>query len=485
MPDPVSPGHLPDLRVLERALRGGPLALADLPHLRAAGLEGAMRARLPADDPLRAELRAGALVLGARHALIRAELRDLLGAWETEGIPALLFKGFALSEFGYATRTERFYGDVDLLLPGDPATVTRAAHLALARGWRSDGQHAHPDRWTHETMHLFSPGGHARLDVHRWLIPDWFAGRRRSLHVTRQVWAAARPHDWDGLRVWRPHPTDEIVAALAVSRVWGGDRGGLKPADPLDLQRLRERHALTGAAGSARLAARAAELGATHSWAAFEQLCDPAQLTLDPARTGPVLAAALRRDGLYRHGPATVLRHLWYRVKRAAFLLPGVPQATADVLGAMSAVRRGGDPRAHLNRWTPPGPTRTLDPARLDRAVTTARLITRALHPRQKHAGVCVPRAYATYRALRRLGHPAVFVSGAARHGTQITGHAWVEDTWGAIEPYGEDFNRQTFRVLFTYPPESVTATPEAVRPAAPEPASSSPPGPPDATGPS
>ncbi|WP_291429762.1 lasso peptide biosynthesis B2 protein [Deinococcus sp.] len=455
MPDPAA-GVRPDLRVLERALRGGPLGSPDLPHLRAAGLEGAVRARLPADHPLRADLRAGALALGARHALIRSELRDLLSAWAAEGIGALLFKGFALSEFGYATRTERFYGDVDLLLPGDPATVSRAAHLALARGWRSDGQHAHPDRWTHETMHLFSPGGHARLDVHRWLVPDWYAGRRRTVTVTRQVWAAARPHDWDGLRVWRPDPLDELVAALAISRSWGGDTGGLKPADLLDLRQLRDRYALNTPDGAAQLAARAADLGAAHTWAAFEQLCDPTQPTLDPARTGPVLARALRRDGLR---PA--LRRHWLRAQRAAFLLPGVPQATADVLSAMHAVRRGGDPRAHLNRWTPPGPTRTLDPARLDRAVTNARLLTRALHPRQKSAGVCVPRAYATYRALRRLGHPAVFVSGAARHGTQITGHAWVEDTRGILEIYGEDHNRRAFRVLFTYPPESDTGTPD------------------------
>lgn len=481
MPDPAPTGPaVPDLRVLERVLRGGSPVASDLPHLRAAGLDGAVRARLHPQDPLRGALRAGALALGARHALIRAELRDLLRAWEAEGIPALLFKGFALSEFAYATRTERFYGDVDLLLPGDPVTVARAAHLALARGWSSDGQHAHPDRWTHETMHLFSPGGHARLDVHRWLIPDWYAGRRRTVTLTRQVWAAARPRDWDGLRVWRPHPTDELVATLAVSRSWGGDTGGLKPADPLDLQRLREHHALTGPAGDAQLAARAAELGATHTWAAFAQLCDPGHLSLDPARTGPVLARALRQDGL-----TPVLRRNWLRVQRAAFLLPGVPQAAADVLAAMTAVRRGGDPRDHLRRWTPPGPTRPLDPARLDRAVTNARLITQALHPRQRKVGVCVPRAYATYRALRRLGHPAVFVSGAARHGTQITGHAWVEDTRGIIEIYGEDFNRQAFRVLFTYPPESVTATPEAVRPADPAPVTAAAPGQLDATEPS
>ena len=481
MPDPAQTGPaVPDLRVLERILRGGSPTASDLPHLHAAGLDGAVRARLHPQDPLRGALRAGALALGARHALIRAELRDLLGAWEAEGIPALLFKGFALSEFVYATRTERFYGDVDLLLPDDPVTVARAAHLALARGWSSDGQHAHPDCWTHETMHLFSPGGHARLDVHRWLIPGWYAGRRRSVTVTRQVWAQARRTDWDGLGIWRPHPLDEVVAALAVSRSWGGDTGGLKPADPLDLPRLREQHALTGPAGDTQLAARAAELGAAHTWAAFERLCDPRHLSLDPARTRPVLARALRRDGL---NPG--LRRNWLRVQRAAFLLPGVPQATADVLGAMAAVRHGGDPRDHLRRWTPPGPTRPLDPARLDRAVTNARLITRALHPRQKRAGVCVPRAYATYRALRRLGHPAVFVSGAARRDGQLTGHAWVEDTRGTIEIYGEDFNRQAFRVLFTYPSPPVTAGPGEVSPATPESASSVPAGPPDATGPS
>lgn len=145
------------------------LRAEDVPLVVAAGLGGAVRVRLPQRHPQAAALRPAHLALAQRHAQIRAELRPLLAAWAREGIQPLLFKGFALAEFVYGVDGERFYGDVDALLPEDPALVMRAAHIALAHGWHSDGQHAAPATWTHETMHLIGPGRSARLDVHRYV----------------------------------------------------------------------------------------------------------------------------------------------------------------------------------------------------------------------------------------------------------------------------------------------------------------------------
>ncbi len=74
-------------------------------------------------------------------------------------------------------------------------------------------------------------------------------------------------------------------------------------------------------------------------------------------------------------------------------------------------------------------------------------------YPRQKRRGICVPRAYASYRSLRRSGHPVRFVSGVAAGPSGVYGHAWIEDDWGHIEAYNEPDNRRRFRELFSFPP--------------------------------
>ena len=427
----------------------------------AAGLGGAVRARLPEAHPLRAPLRGQALDLALRHAQIRAELRALLGVWAEAGIPVLLFKGFALAEFEYASPGERFYGDVDVLLPEDPDTVTRAAHLALARGWRSDGQHADPQSWTHETMHLYSPGGHVRLDVHRWAVAAaTAAGVPRLRDLTAGLWARAKQVDWQGVALRRPHPLDAAVLNLVLARSWGGDSGGVKPADYLDLAVLRRNHDLSDDA----LRQHARRLGGAATWAAFGEVCDPCRgrLDLEMDRTAPLLAAALARDGL------SVRRGRWQgRVATLRRVWPQLVPALLDVAAAWWAIRRGGDPRGHLRRWTPyrrplhrsplhglngERPVCRLPLGELNSRVTAVNWWTRLLYPRQRRLGVCVPRAYATYRNLRRAGHPAVFVSGAGRRGGAFVAHAWVEDDRGSIELYGEPFNRQRFAVVFSFP---------------------------------
>ncbi|MDO4264635.1 MAG: nucleotidyltransferase family protein, partial [Deinococcus sp.] len=262
----------PPAAVIRRILREpSSLTGADLPWIRSMNLGGYVYQRLPSDHPLRPTLRSDVLQLSTRHALIRRELRALLELWQNAGVPVMLLKGFALAEFEYGTPGERFYGDVDLLLPNDPDLISRAVHLAIAQGWRSDGQHARPELWTHECAHLYSPGGHVKLDVHRFVLA-WFGGpQARVQDVTRQLWENAVATNWEGLRVTLPAPVDRAVITLALGRCWGGDSGGLKPADPVDLRLLRERHQLTPQA----LMRRAQELGASHTWATFEALCSP------------------------------------------------------------------------------------------------------------------------------------------------------------------------------------------------------------------
>lgn len=388
--------------------------------------------------------------LALRHAHIRAELRPLLAAWAREGIPALLFKGFALAEFEYATPGERFYGDVDLLLSEEPETVTRAVHIALAYGWRTDGFYAHPERWTHESMHLFSPGGHVRIDVHRWVVAQSVGVTpTKARKLTSDIWQRASQVDWEGISVYRPAPLDAAVVNIALGRCWGGDSGGLKPADYLDLQVLCQNHRLS----SETLRRHASEVGGSATWAAFQRCCSPEEghLQLDIRQTAPVIAQGLSGDGL------KVERGLWTaRWRLLRWLWPQLLPALFDVMAAWWAVRQGGDPRTHLARWTPSAASvrRRLGYSALSARLTAVSWWTRLLYPRQRKRGVCVPRAYATYRNLCRAGHPAVFVSGAGRHGAEFVAHAWIEDDRGTLELYGEPQNRQNFKVVFSYPGE-------------------------------
>lgn len=418
----------------------------DLAAILEAGLGGAVRARLPENHPLRPALRAQALALAMRHAQMVQELRPLLRAWAAAGIPAMLLKGFALAEFEYQSPGERFHGDIDVLLPDDPHMFFRAAEIALAYGWRSDGQHADPDLWTHEAAHLYGPGGHIRLDVHRLVVASSAgASPSRQAQLTQALWQRAQQRDWQGIAVYLPHPTDAAVIALILGRSWGGDSGGLKPADYLDLELLLSKYGL----GLPDLERRAEELGAGHTLRTFLEFCNPERrvLNLDYGQTAPAFAAALRRDGLH---PRMARWRL--RLQNLRLVWPQLGPALGDVLSAWWALRQSGDPRQHLARWTPRGLTYRA-PLRDQHAVLGAvSLWTRLLYPRQRRLGICVPRAYASYRGLRRLGHPVQFLSGVAKVGGQVTGHAWIEDDRGTIDGYGEPLNRQRFKVMLIYP---------------------------------
>lgn len=415
--------------------------------VNASGLSGFVLARLPGDHALRRSLRQVTLNLSFRHGHIRAELRELLQAWHAAGLPFVLLKGFALAEFEYATPTERFYGDVDVLLPGNVDTVQRAHLLALAHGWHSDGMQDAPELWTHETMHLFSPDGHIRLDVHRDLVPSLYGVTpSRARELTRQVWGRATVQDWDGLHVRLMHPLDAALL-VAVGRTWGGDQGGVKPADYADLLVLKNRYGLTGD----RLVQHAQLWQAEHTWKAFTQLCNPwqAHLTLDPQVTAPVLRAAVVLDGLkpgWSFWKAQFSR-LWH-------VAPQLPAALGHVLAATAAVRAGGDPRAHLRRWQAVETPRRAGYRRLTDRFSAINFWLRVLYPRQSRQGVCVPRAYATFRSFQRLGYPVSFVSGVARGPQGVVGHAWLEDGWGEMEFYGMG-NRRAYRINLIFPERS------------------------------
>ncbi|WP_034407370.1 lasso peptide biosynthesis B2 protein, partial [Deinococcus sp. RL] len=147
-----------------------------------------------------------------------------------------------------------------------------------------------------------------------------------------------------------------------------------------------------------------------------------------------------------------------------------LPRLLPDALAALLAVRAGGDPRRPLARWTPAASAPVRLPLdTLEDVVGAAAWLTRLLYPRSWR-GACVPRAYATYRALRRRGHPVFFISGVARGGGGVHGHAWVEDDRGGFDAFGEPLNRLRFQEVFRFPagPEPWASAPPAPAPARP-----------------
>ncbi|MDP9765073.1 lasso peptide biosynthesis B2 protein [Deinococcus enclensis] len=442
---PLTP---PDL--LRTLITGDPAQLgpSDLPLIRALNLGGYAFARLPLPHPLRGNLRADHMNQALRHGVIRRELRDLLAAWTGAGIPVMPLKGFALAEFEYATPGERYYGDVDLLIPDDAALTARAVRLGQQLGWTTDDHHARPLFWTHETAHLYSPSGHVRLDLHRYPVA-WLIGSRAQVQaLTRALWTDARVHDWQGLPLHLPAPVDRALIALILNRSWGGDQGGLKPADFTDLHTLVTRHGLT----DDQLAHRAAQLGASGTWAAFRSVCHPTREAYGYGLLGTraTLMRGIDADGANTARPTRA--RMWRdRFLTLPALLPWLPRTLLDVLSAHRAWRTRQDPRAFLEA----GPTARYaepTPITVEHIVGAVRWWTRLLYPRQSRVGVCVPRAYATSRALRRYGFPAVFVSGVARTPGGITGHAWVETPHGSLESYGEPDAGRRFRETFRHP---------------------------------
>ncbi|WP_084047564.1 lasso peptide biosynthesis B2 protein [Deinococcus hopiensis] len=139
-------------------------------------------------------------------------------------------------------------------------------------------------------------------------------------------------------------------------------------------------------------------------------------------------------------------------MRRAILVLSLLPDAVA----AWHALRAGGDPRQHLTRWTvEQTPSMSVSSEWLTDLLAAASWLTRRLYPRLNQRGTCLPRAYTSYRALRRLGYPAVFVSGLTRTAQGVQGHAWIEGPHGPLLEYGELYNRERFTLQFQHPEET------------------------------
>lgn len=311
------------LRDVERFLLNEPDASLSESLVLDHGLVGPALAR--AASPRDVRLAAAGALVKREHERNRALVRDLVAAWAECGIETLLFKGFALAEFVYPDASWRPYSDVDAAI--DPRHLEAAHEAALGCGWRvlwrvgarADAwSHHGDDYYGHELMLLEHPSG-LSLDLHRRLLHNNDNRVPRFAHqarITRAVWEAAEPADLDGVEVKLPTREDMALVGLVLNRYWSGDRYELRATDYLDLGWLMgltqtEGHDVEAESASertARLEARATELGCRRTLAAFLRRCDPftGVVALRPC-SGPELAL-LDLELAQEHGHRQVAR---------------------------------------------------------------------------------------------------------------------------------------------------------------------------------
>ncbi|MGY2892085.1 lasso peptide biosynthesis B2 protein [Deinococcus sp. UYEF24] len=414
---------------------------ADLPTLQSSGMAAWVASRLTADHSMRGALEPARLTLLARQMLLRRSMLALLRAWNEAGVESVLLKGFMLAEFAYRTPGARPYGDVDILVR--PEQLNLLLEVAQALGWKDDGTASRPAEWQHEIAHLYSPDGQVRLDVHRF-ANAWIGGPKGQVRrLTQALWKAAEPELLGGVEVRRPSWND-CALNLVLGRSWTADRGEYKPADYTDLEALAGRPGVT----LEGLEARARELGATRTWRAFLAGCDPwhGHFEYGSAARSAQIRRAARRDGA-----------VWPMIRRLKRIhnMPATLWRMGLVLPDVLAVRRrlkakGGDPRQLVRQMgevpVNNGPSATA--GQVAAVIKGVIWLTRLMYPNSP--GTCVPRSLATYRALHRIGFPAVYVSGVRRNDQGvIEGHAWVEGPEGVLEEYAEPMNRWLFQTVF------------------------------------
>ena len=328
--------------VLARFLTGDARAHPDVADLRAGGVGALAFVRLP-EHVARAELRLDFMQTSARHLAVRRAVAPLVGAWGEVGIEALVFKGFHLAEFVYASPAERSYWDVDLVM--DPRHVEAACTIAREQGWQvvwriGQKEHAsapHGAEYVgHEAAQLRHPEIDVTLDLHRRMAHNThnrlpFA--RAQTRITETAWAASRSVEWLGTRIRIVDPRDAVVVGLAVNRGWGSDAWKLKARDYPDFAALIDRYGFTREA----LLERARELGVPRTLDVFLDRCDPYRGRL---HLGPPSWWALRRCNL-RVAP----ERGWVDLERGAMdlgeLVAGIFEVAWVVPTVWRVARRG------------------------------------------------------------------------------------------------------------------------------------------------
>jgi hypothetical protein len=383
-----------------------PSALSDY------GLGALAYERLPPGHPERARWRDAYVIGATSHLLTLATLAPLVRAWRTHGIEVLVFKGFYLAEFLYPSPAERFYGDVDVLVPEGDAVA--AKQLAVEHGWlvaASRNSATSSNVHSHMEAVLTRPG--VAIDLHRFVIHSDTADQRLPSRYTAAAWEASQQVAWQETTIRVLDPRDSALMGLIAGRAWSHDAWHLKPADYLDLQFLRDRVGLTREA----LVGRAEELGCPRTAALILERCDPWRGHLD---LRPPSAAQQRRWGRavdHERGP----RRGWRRWWPTGASLPGLAATLPVVLHARRLLQRYRDPEELLGHLrVPAGRSSPLTAPERRALFANTRVGAWLVQPSGDR---CLVRSLTIFRTLRQRGEPVTLHLGVDADGRR---HAWI-----------------------------------------------------------
>jgi len=384
----------------------------DSMHLATHGLQAVAYARVPNTHAEHGRWREAYLRRIATHLATRATLVPLIRTWRDHGIEVLLFKGFYLADFVYQNPAERYYRDVDVLVP--EADSARASSLASGCGWAVKASRSGATSGNvHSHMETILRRGNVLIDLHRFVVQNVSADERLASHYTAAAWAASREVPWEGTTVRVLDARDSALLGLVTGRAWSHDTWRLKMSDYRDLEVLAEHEGLTRDA----LAARATELGCPLTLQLVLDRCDPWRRHLDMTPPTGTQVRRWEQAVAHEHGP----RSPWRRLRPVGASIGGLLAALPGLLRARRLVWRHRDAAALLDHVrSAPAVGAALTPAGRRRVFGGTRLGAVLVQPSGDR---CLVRSVALFERLRAHGEPV-----RLRLGTDAEGrlHGWI-----------------------------------------------------------
>ena len=378
------------------------------------GLEALAYARVPNTHPEHRRWREAYLRRLATHLAVRATLAPLIRTWREHGIEVLLFKGFYLAEFVYGNPAERYYNDVDVLVPESDAAL--AISLACGCGWTVRARRtgvASSNLNSH--MEAILERANVWIDLHRFVVHhDASPDDRLARRYTAAAFTASREVPWEGVTVRVLDARDSALMGMITGRAWSHDGWHLKIPDYRDLEVLVERDGLTRDA----LSARASELGCPLTLGLVLDRCDPWRRHLDMAPPTRTQIRRWARTVSRERGP----RSSWRRLRPSGASIGVVLRALPVLMRArflVSRYRVAAELLKHV-RWEYAGRSQ-LTPATRLQVFGSVRLGAVLVQPSGDR---CLVRSVALFERLRAHGESVRLHTGVDAAGRL---HGWIQ----------------------------------------------------------
>lgn len=406
---------------LLKGLLSGQLSLLDVQSLNGHNdLSAYAYTQLPEGHPERSNLRTAFLRATARHMSIKVDVLSLVRAWREQGIEVLIFKGFYLAQFVYPIPSQRFYGDVDVLIK--PEQIIQARAIAKSMGWHeawTREESLYPNN--HEELRMDLPGK-IRVEIHRYILDAHTPWDRLQRRFTEAAWKNSYEVGWDDTTIRVLHPTDSILMGLVLNRSWsGGDDWRLKSHDILDFKLLTERFALS----QETLKVRARELNCSRTFHLFLKRCNPWEQKVDLLEPTSGQRQLWRLAVTPERGHLGLERFLINVFLRLPLIISGL-RYLPEVL-QVRRLQNLDQSKTDLLRQLDKEPDFVTQESSLREEEHIALGIkwgVRLLWPFRRDR--CLPRALALFAAYRKRGYVVEFYSATKSDSNEQQRHAWV-----------------------------------------------------------